>query len=290
MQIKHYKTAMAFKTALQERLKTQSQNTGIDLQRLQRRVAFDRLLCRLFHEDTVPWVLKGGHVMELRIENSRATKDIDLALKDTTLLEITSQDEQNKQIHQLLVEKSQLDLNDFFKFEISAPTLEIDAAPYGGARYPVTAFLDSKLYIRFSLDIGIGDSWLEPHDQIELYHWLEFAGIETIQVPVINCEQHFAEKIHAYTLPRGERINSRVKDLIDLILLLQDTTLDQTRMVTALKATFKRRGTHILPSELLPPPVEWEHSFQQLAKECAIEMDLTHAFEAIQAYWNQIKK
>jgi len=47
-------------------------------------VAFDRLLARLFHVGpplALPWVLKGGYAMELRIKAARTTKDIDLTMR-----------------------------------------------------------------------------------------------------------------------------------------------------------------------------------------------------------------
>jgi len=52
-----YATAEAFRRALEERLKRESQADRIDLNILRRRVSFDRLLARLFREETVPWVL-----------------------------------------------------------------------------------------------------------------------------------------------------------------------------------------------------------------------------------------
>ncbi|MBP9680697.1 MAG: nucleotidyl transferase AbiEii/AbiGii toxin family protein [Bacteriovorax sp.] len=38
-------------------------------------------MARLFQDKNVPWVLKGGHALELRLQESRATKDIDLSIK-----------------------------------------------------------------------------------------------------------------------------------------------------------------------------------------------------------------
>ena len=55
----------------------------MDVQRLRRQVAFDRLLARLFpkrSETKYPWILKGGYAMELRIRAARTTKDLDLTL------------------------------------------------------------------------------------------------------------------------------------------------------------------------------------------------------------------
>jgi len=62
-----YASATAFRIALEDRLKHVAQEENIELQRLRRQVAFDRLLCRLFTQSDAPWLLKGGYAMELRI-------------------------------------------------------------------------------------------------------------------------------------------------------------------------------------------------------------------------------
>jgi hypothetical protein len=51
---KTYATAGAFRRALEERLKRTAQADQIDINRLRRQVAFDRLLARLFREDPAP--------------------------------------------------------------------------------------------------------------------------------------------------------------------------------------------------------------------------------------------
>jgi hypothetical protein len=58
---KSYKTAGAFRAALESRLQNRSREEGTDLQRLRRQVAFDRFLARIFSKGpkaTYPWVLK----------------------------------------------------------------------------------------------------------------------------------------------------------------------------------------------------------------------------------------
>jgi hypothetical protein len=60
---KQYKTAGAFRSALEARLQARARDEKTDLQRLRRQVAFDRLLARLFSKGpkaSYPWVLKGG--------------------------------------------------------------------------------------------------------------------------------------------------------------------------------------------------------------------------------------
>ena len=46
--IKKYKSATDFRNSLEQRLKTIAKETGQDLQRIRRKVAFDRLLARIF--------------------------------------------------------------------------------------------------------------------------------------------------------------------------------------------------------------------------------------------------
>jgi len=94
-------------------------------------------------------------------------------------------------------------------------------------------------------------SW-RPLETIVCRDWLGFAGIESSRVLMIARKQQLAEKIHAYTLPRNAA-NSRVKDLVDLALLIGSGELDKPRILEALCLTFERRGTHDLAS-LVPPP------------------------------------
>lgn len=51
-----YTTAGAFRSALEERLKRASLVDEVDINRLRRQVAFDRLLARLFRDEAGPWV------------------------------------------------------------------------------------------------------------------------------------------------------------------------------------------------------------------------------------------
>jgi predicted nucleotidyltransferase len=264
-----YKTSQNFRTAIQEKLKLISRNEGIDISRLYRQVGYTHFLARLFKDKTVPWVLKGGHALELRLQESRATKDIDLALKETNFLR-GSASEKIDAIKEALIERSRIDLGDYFEFLITGPKMELDAAPYGGARFQIEALIDGKRFTIFDLDIGIGDVWIEPHDELELKNYLDFAGFETPKIGVINIEQHFAEKVHAYTLPRQSE-NSRVKDLVDLYLIVKNEKLNPELLKQCLRDTFSRRDTHDFSAELKAPPLSWEKPFKNF--ELGIKME-----------------
>jgi hypothetical protein len=143
--------------------------------------------------------------------------------------------------------------------------------------------MDGRLFSRFHLDAGIGDAVMEPLETAECREWLEFAGIKGPRVQMIPREQQFAEKLHAYTLPRSSA-NSRVKDLVDLALLVESGELHTERIQEAVHITFQRRATHDLPSLLLPPPPDWRKRFEALAEECRLPKAMDAVFDRVRAY------
>lgn len=285
---KTYSNATNFRRALEERLNSLAKKEGTDIQTLRRHVAFDRLLARLFQKTAqVPWALKGGYSMELRVESARTTKDIDLAVRDNKLFG-RDDGERNGAIREELQKHADADLGDFFVFTIGAPVMDLDVAPYGGGRFPIEAKMDQRLFINFQLDVGVGDVWIEPLEKMETQDWLAFAGIEAPEIFAISREQQFAEKLHAYTLPRQDRQNSRVKDLVDMTLLVQGEAMDTKKVRAAIKATFERRSTHEFPAQLPPPPANWAKTFPALAAECELDEDLGSAFALVRARFERM--
>ena len=278
-----YATAGAFRRALEERLKRASLTEQIDPNRLRRQVSFDRLLARLFREEPTPWVLKGGYALELRFKAARSTVDIDLTVQRGAP---SAGGDENQVVREMLQSAAAVALGDWFEFTIGPPVMDLTAAPYGGARYPVEARMDERIFARFHLDAGVGDVVMRPLETIVCRDWLGFAGIESSRVLMIAREQQFAEKIHAYTLPRNAA-NSRVKDLVDLALLIGSGGLDKQRILDALRLTFERRGTHDLAS-LLPPPADWQIPFQALAEECGLPTDVAAVFAGVQEFLEEV--
>lgn len=96
---------------------------------------------------------------------------------------------------------------------------------------------------------------------------LEFARIAPARVPAYPLAQQLAEKVHALTRPYAGGEVSRVKDLVDILLMGQmcDFTIEVLR--DALIATFEARNTHPVPERLPSPPRSWNRPFSRLATE-----------------------
>jgi hypothetical protein len=285
--MKTYRTPEALRRALEDRLIATSRSGGGDLPRIRRQVAFDRLLCRLFANPNAPWLLKGGYAMELRIKSARTTRDIDLAVR---AMPGSGGQWDDAAVRLLLQDLANADLGDGFEFLIGEPTMDLDAAPYGGSRFPVEASMGDRNFASFHLDVSAGDVLREPFELLEGQDWMGFAGIAPSKVPAISREEQFAEKLHAYSLPRGGRPNSRVKDLVDLLLLIESDTLDAERLRQCIEATFRRRDTHPVPLSLEPPPQAWAGPFAEMPGKCGLSQDLAAAFSRVAEFISGLRQ
>lgn len=283
-----YQTPGAFRQALESRINARA-NSNAELQRLRRLIAFDRLLARLFFDQSSPWIVKGGYSLEVRYGMSaRTTKDIDLSAPEPNL----DTDASKGTIPQLrddLQDAAARDLGDHFVIHIEAPQQEFDAPPGGGARFPVEVLLDRRIFAKFHLDVGAGDVVVGSPEWASGEEFFSFAGISPARFRILPVAQQFAEKVHSYTLPRRGGINSRVKDLVDLILILDKDALAPELAKPAIKATFDRRGTHDIPVTIPAAPPTWTSSFTAMAKEANIsESTVEGAVARVNHYWKGI--
>ena len=291
--IGRYKTPQAFRNALETRLRRQAQRQGTDLQRLRRRVAFERLLARLFSQQDPPWLLKGGYALELRLQGqARSTLDLDMAVPDPEQLQLLAPPESGDPliptVYEYLQEAAERDLGDGFRFHLSRPKEERSGAPAGGLRCSVEALLAGRVFAQFHLDVGLGDAVQGQPEWIEGDPMLGFAGIPATRVALYPVAQQFAEKVHAYTFPWPDRENTRDKDLVDLVLLLHLNLLEPEAVRQALAATFTVRSTHPLPEQLPPPPDNWAGSYTAQARDLHLPaQSLEEAISYLETYWQR---
>lgn len=248
----------SFKASLEQRLRNMARGSSHEVQRLRQLVVFERLLVRLFLQFQHGVVLKGGLVLELRLQHARTTKDIDLRLvgrPEETLAGLQA--------------AGRLDLGDFLSYEIGPdpvhPNIEAEGMVYEGLRFKVEARLAGKTYGRpFGLDVAFAEPMSGHPEKVRGSNILGFAGLDSGDLLVYPLDAHISEKLHAYTMPRP-RPNSRVKDLPDLVLLGKVRALEARAIRAAIDETWSHRRTHPVPAFVPEPSPSWAPVYDEMA-------------------------
>lgn len=253
-----YQTAGTFRRALEDRLLSESLQSGVALVRLRKMVVFDRFLARLVLTESSTWVLKGGLALQLRLgARARTTKDIDLSV------DVADQDAERA-----LRDAAAHPLGDWFEFEVAT------AGPLGqtgSRRYRARGLLDSRLFEAFHVDVGIQGLMVESPQVLKMPAMLAFAGIPATAVGCYPITMQIAEKLRAYTRPHPTGEGTRAKDLVDILLMTSLGEIDGQALHRAIVATFTTEATHQPPGSLPNPPVNWSAPFRRLAGDVGLE-------------------
>lgn len=193
MTIRTYSSPEAFKQALEQRLRA-SAKTGAAFARKRQLLVFERFLARVAAVLGDDATLKGGLVLEVRLERARTTKDVDLRM-------VGSPD----QVLAKLQDTARCDLGDFMTFEVGPdadhPEIQSDGMQYDGLRFRAECKLAGKLYGQpFGVDVAFGDPILGEPEVVVAEDTLAFAGISPPKLRLYPIETHIAEKLHAYTI------------------------------------------------------------------------------------------
>lgn len=278
MKTRSYLTPMAFKNALEQRLKAK----GGVLNRHRQLVVFERFLARIEQEMGSAIILKGGLALEMRLHTARSTKDIDLCAMGAP-----------EDVLQRLQRAGRMALGDFMVFEVRAdpksPHMNNETMPYEGVRFRVECKLASKVYASpFGVDVAFGAPLMPATDVVASHDSLNFAGIAPAHVRLYPVELHLAEKLHAYTLPR-DRPNTRIKDLPDIALLAGIGPLSSSICKTALDAVFGSRGSHPLPNSFPAPAENWEAAYVAMAQTHALQWStLDQVYSCVATFLNPL--
>ena len=122
---------------------------------------------------------------------------------------------------------------------------------------------------------------------------LGFAGIAPISVPALTLDYHVAEKLHAYTRGYGdigERESTRVKDLIDLVLMAALAPFAAGRVRVALDGVFSSRCLQALPMAVPSPPAGWQRPYAVLARTVGIDPDMRVGQAGVAAFLDPLLK
>jgi hypothetical protein len=77
-----------------------------------------------------------------------------------------------------------------------------------------------------------------------------------------------------------------MKDLVDLVRLIESPWLEEERVRIALHAAFETRNTHPLPAELPLPPPAWAPEYGALAAQANLKATtLEKGFDGLRTLW-----
>jgi len=281
MTTRTYSSPAAFKQALEQRLRSATK-TGAEFARKRQLLVFDRFLARIVTTLGDAATLKGGLVLELRLDRARTTKDVDLRLMGPP-----------DDILAKLQVAGRLDLGDFMTFEIGPdndhPEIQNDGMQYDGLRFRTECKLAGKVYGQpFGVDVAFGDPILGEPEVVVAEDVLAFAGIAPPALRLYPLGSHIAEKLHAYTMPRNYP-NSRVKDLPDIALLATVRDIDGAALRAAIDRTFEHRATHPVPESVPAPPEAWASVYARVAESDGLKWrTLVEVTEAVQSFLDPV--
>ncbi|HHT9179136.1 TPA: nucleotidyl transferase AbiEii/AbiGii toxin family protein [Legionella pneumophila] len=226
--------------SVRSRLKNIAVKEGSDFNAVLTRYGLERLLYRIGESEySKQFLLKGALLFNLWYDMPhRPTKDIDLlGFGDNDLAYV-------KQTFSKICRISADDGISFLSESVTVDTIKKDGG-YTGARVELFGEL-AKAKIKIQIDIGYSDA-VTP-GPIDAHYPVLLSDLPAPKIRTYPIYTVIAEKLHAIALLG--MANSRLKDYLDLYVLLGNEQIDNQVLAQAIQATFTRRGM-ALP-EVLP--------------------------------------
>ncbi|RZQ64361.1 nucleotidyl transferase AbiEii/AbiGii toxin family protein [Amycolatopsis suaedae] len=254
-----YGSPAAFRRALTDRLRRMARPHGTwTLPDLQRQFAYDRLVARLYAVDD-RWIIKGATALLAREIAVRHTIDIDV-------YRAVNRDQAERDLRAA----AEQDLGDWFRFETGQAIRVADVAQ--GVRVPVVAVLGATPWTRFHVDVvceGIRMTGV-PDDVTSLVPVM-IPGLEQPAYRVYPLVDHIADKLAAIFELYGEqrRPSARFKDLVDLVAVVGQASVDGRAQREALRSEAVRRGLSLPARFDVPDRALWKPGYEAEARRAA---------------------
>jgi hypothetical protein len=245
-----YGSPAAFRRALTDKLKELAKTSRWTLQQLQRQIAYDRLLERLYLVDE-GWIVKGAIALLARDLGVRATLDIDVYRN--VAREVAEAD---------LGRAAEMDIGDWFRFEIGAPRPVADAA--GGVRLPVTALIGTTMWAAFHVDlVGTELRMTGEPEAVPPLARVVMPDVEQHGYRVYPLVDHVADKVCAMFERHGttEAPSTRYKDLVDLVAIVLEASVEAEPQIAAFQSEAERRRVQLPERLTVPDRRLWEPGY-----------------------------
>ena len=244
-----YGSPAAFRRALTDRLSNLAGRSRWTLPQLQRQIAYDRLLERLYLLDD-EWIVKGAAALLARDIGVRATIDIDVYRQ-------AARDQAEADVRRAAA----MDIGDWFRFEIRASRPLADT---NGARLPMTAFVGNSAWAAFHVDLVGTDLRMtgEPEDVPSLAR-VVMPDVTQHGYRAYPLVDHVADKVCAIFERHGttDAPSTRYKDLVDLVAIVIATSIDAEPQSAAIRSEAKRRGLRLPERFVVPDRLLWEPGY-----------------------------
>ncbi|HEV8489404.1 MAG TPA: nucleotidyl transferase AbiEii/AbiGii toxin family protein [Candidatus Limnocylindrales bacterium] len=247
--IHSYPSPQAFRQALTDKLREASGNGPWTLSQLQRQIAYDRLLERLYLVDD-GWVVKGATALLARGIGVRATIDVDIYRERAR--EVAEAE---------LREAAASDIGDWFTFELGpGRAVATDAA----VRIPVTAYVGTASWASFHVDLVGSDMRMTGQpDNVPPLARVLMPDIEQHGYRAYPLVDHIADKISAIVQRYNgqDRPSTRFKDLVDLVAIATGVSVTAHLQIAAMKSEAQRRGMPLPATFDVPDRAIWERGY-----------------------------
>jgi len=228
---RYYRSPAAFRRALTDKLKEKAKTSRWTLPQLQRQMAYDRLLERLYLVDE-GWIVKGATALLARDIGVRGSLDVDVYRE--AVREVAEAD---------LRMAVASDVGDWFRFELG-PAGPMDGGAKG-VRIPVAAYVGATMWVEFHVDLVGSDLRMtgDPEDVPPLAR-VVMPNVEQHGYRAYPLVDHIADKIAATFERHGATSapSTRYRDLVDLVAIVSQTTVDAGPQMTALRSEARDAG------------------------------------------------
>jgi hypothetical protein len=251
-----YASPLAFRRALTDRLKILAATSRWSLPHLQRQIAYDRFLERLYVMDD-EWIVKGATSLLARDIGVRGTRDVDVyrgAAREVA--------------ERALRDSASRDIGDWFRLELGATQPTGDGAR--GVRIPVTAYIGIAPWAQFHVDLVGSDLRMtgQPDDVPPLAP-LAMPGIEQRGYRAYPLVDHVADKVAATYQRYGAQAkpSTRYRDLVDIVAIVIGAEVAARPQMVALDSEFTRRRI-MLPTRFgIPDRSLWAPGYAAAAAD-----------------------
>ena len=257
------------KQPIKNRISAIAKASGKTFNQVWDEVVLERWLARLAaSEHKKYFIFKGGLCLNQYIELHRVTRDLDFLVRGI--------DANLETIREAVKAVSSLDLEDGCRFSsVTVKTLPHKHMNYPGFAVTAVAKLGTT-ETKLSIDLGVGDIvkpqnlsiHLSANDDAPLFE-------KEIALWAYPIEVIFAEKFET-AISRGSA-NSRMKDYLDMILLLRSREMESKKLKSAVVATFENRKTQLKELEFSGAEVEtlqgrWRNFSKSISADAADEI------------------